>query len=264
MALGVPTRSPFEEYRVAAAGTRRAGIETHARTEGRPGDPRPDAARHQRLRGVRAAPAVVADGAHPHPLRAQPGQRQDPQARRRADDYVTKPFSVGELVARVRAIFRRAERTARPRPRANRPRRREPRRPQPSPPTAARSGARPTRSRFARPADRSGRARPSARDPRPRVGQAINNRGGQLHREAPAQGGARPDKPQHILTVYGHGYKKLVLCPLLPQPGTPPSARRADPSRRAAREAPGEAHRHRLRVARDLPRAAAPPTSAPS
>src|SRR6478609_9067030 len=27
-----------------------------------------------------------------------------------ADDYVTKPFSVGELVARIRAIFRRAQR----------------------------------------------------------------------------------------------------------------------------------------------------------
>jgi DNA-binding response OmpR family regulator len=30
-----------------------------------------------------------------------------------ADDYVTKPFSVGELVARIRAIFRRVERTPR-------------------------------------------------------------------------------------------------------------------------------------------------------
>jgi len=29
-----------------------------------------------------------------------------------ADDYVTKPFSVGELIARIRAIFRRAERPA--------------------------------------------------------------------------------------------------------------------------------------------------------
>ncbi|MFW5920250.1 MAG: response regulator transcription factor [Polyangiales bacterium] len=28
-----------------------------------------------------------------------------------ADDYVTKPFSVGELVARLRALFRRAQRT---------------------------------------------------------------------------------------------------------------------------------------------------------
>jgi DNA-binding response OmpR family regulator len=28
-----------------------------------------------------------------------------------ADDYVTKPFSVGELVARIRAIFRRAARS---------------------------------------------------------------------------------------------------------------------------------------------------------
>jgi len=27
-----------------------------------------------------------------------------------ADDYVTKPFSVGELIARIRALFRRAER----------------------------------------------------------------------------------------------------------------------------------------------------------
>ena len=30
-----------------------------------------------------------------------------------ADDYVTKPFSVGELVARIRAMFRRADRTQR-------------------------------------------------------------------------------------------------------------------------------------------------------
>jgi DNA-binding response OmpR family regulator len=30
-----------------------------------------------------------------------------------ADDYVTKPFSVGELVARIRALFRRIDRTAR-------------------------------------------------------------------------------------------------------------------------------------------------------
>jgi len=31
-----------------------------------------------------------------------------------ADDYVTKPFSVGELVARIRAIFRRLSRTSSP------------------------------------------------------------------------------------------------------------------------------------------------------
>ncbi len=31
-----------------------------------------------------------------------------------ADDYVTKPFSIGELVARIRALFRRAGRTVRP------------------------------------------------------------------------------------------------------------------------------------------------------
>jgi DNA-binding response OmpR family regulator len=33
-----------------------------------------------------------------------------------ADDYVTKPFSVGELVARIRAIFRRMNRTQRAEP----------------------------------------------------------------------------------------------------------------------------------------------------
>ena len=31
-----------------------------------------------------------------------------------ADDYVTKPFSIGELVARIRALFRRAGRSVRP------------------------------------------------------------------------------------------------------------------------------------------------------
>ena len=31
-----------------------------------------------------------------------------------ADDYVTKPFSVGELVARIRALLRRAGRSVRP------------------------------------------------------------------------------------------------------------------------------------------------------
>ena len=29
-----------------------------------------------------------------------------------ADDYVTKPFSIGELIARIRAIFRRTARNA--------------------------------------------------------------------------------------------------------------------------------------------------------
>jgi len=31
-----------------------------------------------------------------------------------ADDYVTKPFAIGELVARIRALFRRAGRSVRP------------------------------------------------------------------------------------------------------------------------------------------------------
>jgi DNA-binding response OmpR family regulator len=31
-----------------------------------------------------------------------------------ADDYVTKPFSIGELIARIRAVFRRGSRTPTP------------------------------------------------------------------------------------------------------------------------------------------------------
>jgi DNA-binding response OmpR family regulator len=36
-----------------------------------------------------------------------------------ADDYVTKPFSVGELIARIRALFRRGAHSAQPSPRFN-------------------------------------------------------------------------------------------------------------------------------------------------
>jgi DNA-binding response OmpR family regulator len=36
-----------------------------------------------------------------------------------ADDYVTKPFSVGELIARIRALFRRGQHSAQPSARFN-------------------------------------------------------------------------------------------------------------------------------------------------
>jgi len=42
-----------------------------------------------------------------HADRAQPGVGQSDRPRERADDYLTKPFGVRELVARARALLRR-------------------------------------------------------------------------------------------------------------------------------------------------------------
>ena len=69
---------------------------------------RPDAARHQRLQvceELRRWDAFV-----PIVMLTARGQEVDKirGLDAGADDYVTKPFSVGELIARMRAIFRRA------------------------------------------------------------------------------------------------------------------------------------------------------------
>jgi len=131
-----------------------------------------------------------------------------------ADDYVTKPFSVGELVARIRAIFRRA------------------RRPSEAPTfqlgeatvnigahTLAREGKRPEtlsfyevellrflHERAGQPVSRDElldkiwglEANPSNR--------TIDNFVVKLRKKIEKH----PEKPEHILTVYGFGYK-LVL-----------------------------------------------------
>ena len=131
-----------------------------------------------------------------------------------ADDYVTKPFSVGELIARIRAIFRRASRARRDgteastigdvdgqRDRAHR---------------AARGKQAPRRSRSTRSSScaccTSGWASRSSREeilnkiwgveasPTNRTVDNFIVKLRQEDREA-------PDKPEHILTVYGFGYK---------------------------------------------------------
>jgi DNA-binding response OmpR family regulator len=131
-----------------------------------------------------------------------------------ADDYVTKPFSVGELVARIRAIFRRA------------------RRPTEAPTfrlgdalvnvaahTLTREGKKPEtlsfyevellrflHERAGQPVSRDElldkiwglEANPSNR--------TIDNFVVKLRRKIEKQ----PEKPEHILTVYGFGYKLVV------------------------------------------------------
>jgi DNA-binding response OmpR family regulator len=131
-----------------------------------------------------------------------------------ADDYVTKPFSVGELVARIRAIFRRA------------------RRPSEAPTfrlgeatinigahTLTRDGKRPEtlsfyevellrflHERAGQPVSRDElldkiwglEANPSNR--------TIDNFVVKLRKKIEKH----PEKPEHILTVYGFGYKLVV------------------------------------------------------
>jgi len=131
-----------------------------------------------------------------------------------ADDYVTKPFSVGELVARIRAIFRRANR--------------------PSESASFNLGkltvnvAAHTLERAGKPAEslsfyevellrmlfeRAGQ--PVSReeilnkiwgvDANP-TNRTIDNFIVKLRRKIEKH----PDKPEHILTVYGFGYKLVV------------------------------------------------------
>ena len=131
-----------------------------------------------------------------------------------ADDYVTKPFSVGELVARIRAIFRRAHR------------------PSEAPTfalgdatvnigahTLTREGKKPETLSFYEVEllrflhERSGQ--PVSRDelldkiwgleanPSNRT---IDNFVVKLRRKIEKH----PEKPEHILTVYGFGYKLVV------------------------------------------------------
>ncbi len=131
-----------------------------------------------------------------------------------ADDYVTKPFSVGELVARIRALFRRANR--------------------PSETVSFQIGA-VTVNLTSHSLHRDGKrpltlsfyevellrflherlGQPVSReeilnkiwgvDANP-TNRTIDNFIVKLRKKVEK----RPDKPEHILTVYGYGYKLVV------------------------------------------------------
>jgi DNA-binding response OmpR family regulator len=129
-----------------------------------------------------------------------------------ADDYVTKPFSVGELIARMRAIFRRATRS-----------------PETTPEVFAIGQAKINMT--AHTVLRGSKTSPLSfyevellRLLYERIGQPVSREeilqkvwgvdGSPTNRTVDnfivklrKKVEKSPDKPQHILTVYGHGYK---------------------------------------------------------
>lgn len=109
LALGLKDALEFEGFRVATCGTGREGV-TLAKSE-RPHAVLldlmlPDINGYQVCEEIRRTDPLV-------PILMLTAKSQEADKIRGldagADDYVTKPFSVGELVARIRAIFRRTQ-----------------------------------------------------------------------------------------------------------------------------------------------------------
>jgi DNA-binding response OmpR family regulator len=112
LALGLKDALEFEGFRVLTCGTGREGT-LLAKTE-RPHAVLldlmlPDINGYQVCEEIRRSDAIV-------PILMLTAKSQEADKIRGldagADDYVTKPFSVGELVARIRAIFRRTQRAS--------------------------------------------------------------------------------------------------------------------------------------------------------
>ncbi len=96
-------------------GARGEDADTRLKESARPRGARLDAARPLRHRGVPPAAGAAADAILPIIMLTARGEETE---RVRgldtgADDYIVKPFSVPELVARLRALFRRATRACR-------------------------------------------------------------------------------------------------------------------------------------------------------
>ena len=214
LALGLKDALEFEGFRVVTCGTGREGV-TLARSE-RPHAVLldlmlPDINGYQVCEEIRRSDPLV-------PVLMLTAKSQEADKIRGldagADDYVTKPFSVGELVARIRAIFRRANRPSE---------------------SATFNIGKLTVNVAAHTLERAGKAHESLsfyevellRLLYERVGQpvsrdeilnkiwgleatptnrTIDNFIVKLRRKIERS----PDKPEHILTVYGFGYKLAI------------------------------------------------------
>jgi DNA-binding response OmpR family regulator len=211
IALGLKDALEFEGFRVVTAKNGREGVQL-ARVE-RPNAVLldlmlPDVNGYQVCEDLRRSDAFV-------PIIMLTAKSQEADKIRGldagADDYVTKPFSVGELIARIRAIFRRTQRPsevtlfelgdATVNVSAH---------------TVQRAGQKPESLTFYEVEllrmlhERSGK--PVSReeilnkiwgvDASP-TNRTIDNFIVKLRKKLEK----RPEKPEHILTVYGYGYK---------------------------------------------------------
>ena len=126
-----------------------------------------------------------------------------------ADDYVTKPFSIRELMARVKAVLRRSQTAPKEQEATG------------SVTSRSTSGATRLRARQAarfrrRSSSCSSTLLPSRRnaEPRPPARRGVGLRqlpdhphGGHAHRSLEAKVEPRPEEPRFIVTVHGTGYK---------------------------------------------------------
>ena len=111
MALG------YNGFEVERAATGPRGARRGRAAPARPHRARRDASRPRRLRG---GPPAAPGGRRRHPgagdlphRHATPPQDKVEGLRLGSDDYVTKPFSIEELIERVKAVLRRAAAAAR-------------------------------------------------------------------------------------------------------------------------------------------------------